>query len=158
MKSDPSDHFISADTAVPISGLAKIIDETLEKLTASGLLGSFLGHVGDGNFHTTVLHGAADKEKARKIIHDVQKRAIELEGTITGEHGIGLEYRDMLVNELGPSYVDMMRQVKLALDPHCLLNPDKLFRIRWRAGRDSDVKYDRRNEKDSSAHTTANPG
>ncbi|KAK3044804.1 hypothetical protein LTS18_000320, partial [Coniosporium uncinatum] len=120
MKSDPSDHFISADTAVPISGLAKIIDETQEKLTASGLLGSFLGHVGDGNFHTTVLYGAADKEKARKIIHDVQKRAIELEGTITGEHGIGLEYRDMLVNELGPSYVDMMRQVKLALDPHCL--------------------------------------
>jgi D-lactate dehydrogenase (cytochrome) len=58
-------------------------------------------------------------------------QAIEMEGTITGEHGIGLEYRDMLVNELGVSYTDAMRQVKLALDPLCLLNPDKLFRLNW---------------------------
>jgi D-lactate dehydrogenase (cytochrome) len=54
-----------------------------------------------------------------------------MEGTISGEHGIGLEYRDMLVNELGLSYTDAMRQVKLALDPLCLLNPDKLFRLKW---------------------------
>jgi D-lactate dehydrogenase (cytochrome) len=88
-----------------------------------------------GNFHTTVLYGAKDKEKARRIIATVQRRAIEMEGTITGEHGIGLEYRDMLVHENGPAYVDAMRQVKLALDPLCLLNPDKLFRLRWEAER-----------------------
>lgn len=50
-------------------------------------------------------------------------------GTVTGEHGIGLEYRDMVVEELGENSVDMMRQIKLALDPLCLLNPDKMIRL-----------------------------
>jgi D-lactate dehydrogenase (cytochrome) len=63
----------------------------------------------------------------------VQLQAIQMEGTITGEHGIGLEYRDMLVNELGVTYTDAMRKIKLALDPLCLLNPDKIFRIQWAA-------------------------
>lgn len=84
-----------------------------------------------GNFHTTVLYGAKDKTKARKIIADAQKRAIEMEGTISGEHGIGLENRDMLCNELGMGYIDSMRQIKMALDPLCLLNPDKLFRVNY---------------------------
>jgi FAD linked oxidases, C-terminal domain len=52
-------------------------------------------------------------------------------GTITGEHSIGLEYRDMLVKENGPTYIDTMRQVKLALDPLCLLDPDKCFRTKY---------------------------
>lgn len=72
-----------------------------------------------------------EEPKAREILAKLQLLAIEMEGTITGEHGIGLEYRDMLVNENGPGYIDAMRQVKLALDPYCLLNPDKLFRIKW---------------------------
>lgn len=53
-----------------------------------------------------------------------------MDGTVTGEHGIGLEFRDAMVEELGENGVDMMRQIKLALDPLCLLNPDKLFRLR----------------------------
>ncbi|KAF2664423.1 D-lactate dehydrogenase [Microthyrium microscopicum] len=136
MKENPEDKFLSADAAVPISRLADLVEETTELLNKSGLIGSCLGHVGDGNFHTTVLYGGSDKDKARQIISTVQKRAIEMEGTITGEHGIGLEYRDMLVNENGPGFVDMMRHVKLALDPYCLLNPDKLFRVNWDAKRD----------------------
>ena len=89
----------------------------------------------EGNFHTTVLYGAKDKTRARKIISDAQKRAIDMEGTITGEHGIGLENRDMLCNELGMGYIDTMRQIKMALDPLCLLNPDKLFRVNYEATR-----------------------
>ena len=54
-----------------------------------------------------------------------------MEGTISGEHGIGLENRDMLRNELGMAYIDAMRQVKLALDPLCLLNPGKIFRVNY---------------------------
>jgi D-lactate dehydrogenase (cytochrome) len=152
MKEHPEDKFISADAAVPISRLADIVRDTQVRLEASGLIGSCLGHVGDGklevhpnqtnvsdpkcragNFHTTVLYNERDKEKARKIISEVQMQAIQMEGTITGEHGIGLEYRNMLVNELGVSYIDAMRSLKLALDPLCLLNPDKIFRIRWSA-------------------------
>ena len=77
------------------------------------------------------MYNEKDKQKARKIIAEVQMQAIDMEGTISGEHGIGLEYRDMLVNELGVSYIDAMRQVKLSVDPLCLLNPDKLFRVNW---------------------------
>lgn len=129
IKVDSSDGFLSADAAVPISRLADIIEKTKEMLRQSGLIGSCLGHVGDGNFHATVLYGKEDKKKARDIITAVQKMAVEMEGTVTGEHGIGLEYRDMVVYELGQDAVDAMRQVKLALDPLCLLNPDKMIRM-----------------------------
>lgn len=64
------------------------------------------------------------------MIKRVQRLAIEMQGTVTGEHGIGLEYRDMVAEELGESAVDAMRQVKLALDPCCLLNPDKVFGLK----------------------------
>lgn len=82
-----------------------------------------------GNFHTAILYPADQKVKARDLITWVQRQAIELGGTVTGEHGIGLEFRDALVEELGDSGVDMMRQIKLALDPLCLMNPDKVFRL-----------------------------
>lgn len=58
-----------------------------------------------------------------------------MDGTISGEHGIGLENRDMLCNELGMSYIDAMRRVKLAFDPLCLLNPDKIFKLRYEVER-----------------------
>ena len=65
----------------------------------------------------------------------MQQRGIEMEGTISGEHGIGLENRDMLRNELGMAYIEAMRQVKLALDPLCLLNPDKIFEVKYEVER-----------------------
>ncbi|KAH8805287.1 hypothetical protein F5884DRAFT_798888 [Xylogone sp. PMI_703] len=131
MRDNPSDQFMSADSAVPISRVADAVEEVMASLKASGLKGSILGHVGDGNFHTTVLYSLKHEAKARKIIADVQKRAIKMEGTITGEHGIGLQNRDMLCDELGPGYIDLMRQIKMAMDPLCLLNPDKIFRINF---------------------------
>lgn len=98
--------------------------------SSSGILGK-LTH--SGNFHTAILYPADQKTKARELITWVQRQAIELGGTVTGEHGIGLEFRDALVDELGESGVDLMRQIKLALDPLCLLNPDKVFQLNIKA-------------------------
>jgi D-lactate dehydrogenase (cytochrome) len=70
-----------------------------------------------------------DYEKTKHLVHDMVKRAIELEGTATGEHGVGLVKRDYLPHELGESTVDAMRQLKKAFDPLCLLNCDKIVRV-----------------------------
>ena len=128
-KRDPDDKFLGADVAVPISRLAEIIDETNSKIKAAGLLGSTLGHVGDGNYHASILYGEKDKATAENIINDIRRRGIEMEGTVTGEHGVGLALRDMLELELGEDAVDMMRKIKFALDPLCLLNCDKIIRV-----------------------------
>ena len=111
-KRHPEDKFLSSDVAVPISRLADIIDESNEQIRLAGLLGSNLGHVGDGNFHTSILYSENDKAAAEKIIADTQRRGVEMEGTITGEHGIGLNLRDMLQYELGEDAVNMMRKVR----------------------------------------------
>lgn len=128
-KRDPNDKFLGSDVAVPISRLAEIIEEVNSKIKAAGLLGSTLGHVGDGNFHASILYGEKDKATSERIIADIQRRGIEMEGTVTGEHGVGLALRDMLEVELGEGAVDMMRKIKFALDPLCLLNCDKIVRV-----------------------------
>ena len=144
-KRHPDDQFISSDVAVPLSRLAEIIEEAKENMRDAGLLGSIVGHVGDGNFHTSILYGEKDKAAAEKITADLQRRAIAMGGTITGEHGIGLALRDMLQEELGQEAVDMMRkasltafvepvpthplQIKYALDPNYILNCDKIVRM-----------------------------
>lgn len=110
-KRHPEDKFLGCDVAVPISRLADIIEETNEKIHRAGLLGSTLGHVGDGNFHTSILYSEKEKAVAERIIADVQRRGVQMDGTVTGEHGIGLNLRDMLVYELGDDAVDMMRKV-----------------------------------------------
>lgn len=130
LKNDPSDMFLSADLAVPISRLAEIIDTSNQRLQASGLVGGCLGHVGDGNFHLSIFYNKSQETKARQLVADMQRLTIQMEGTITGEHGIGLEHRDMLVEELGQESIDTMRKIKLALDPLCLLNPGKVLRIK----------------------------
>lgn len=129
MKAHPEDKFLSADTCVPISRLGDVISITKERLLRSGLVGSCLGHVGDGNFHTTVLFKENEREKARELIVETQKLGIEVGGTISGEHGIGLVNRDALVWELGEDSVAAMRQIKNALDPLWLLNPGKVFHL-----------------------------
>ncbi len=128
-KRHPEDKFLGSDVAVPMSRLAEIIEETNSKIKAAGLLGHTIGHVGDGNFHAGILYGEKDKALAQSIIDGIQRRGIEMEGTVTGEHGVGLALRDMLELELGENAVDMMRKIKLALDPFCLLNCDKIVRM-----------------------------
>ncbi|PHH84290.1 hypothetical protein CDD83_2199 [Cordyceps sp. RAO-2017] len=133
-----SDRVSTGDVAVPISKLPALIEETREDIRKSGLVGSVLGHAGDGNFHTCLLYSEAQREKTEALVHRMVKRAIEMEGTISregltgdagqGEHGVGLVKRDALPHELGETTVDAMRQIKKAFDPLCLLNCDKVVR------------------------------
>ncbi len=121
-KRNSDDKFLSSDVAVPISRLADIIEESNEQIHVAGLLGSNLGHVGDGNFHTSILYSEKEKAAAEKIIADTQRRGIEMEGTITGEHGIGLNLRDMLQVELGENAIDMMRKVSQCLSDTTIIS------------------------------------
>ena len=129
LKHRPEDKFLSADSCVPVSRLGDIIAATTENIEASGLLGSCLGHVGDGNFHATVLFSEEEREEARAVIIATQKIGIKLDGTVSGEHGIGLTNRDALTWELGEDSIAAMRQIKNALDPLWLMNPGKVFRL-----------------------------
>ncbi|QVM10577.1 hypothetical protein D8B26_005235 [Coccidioides posadasii str. Silveira] len=89
-----------------------------------------LGHVGDGNFHASIMYDRKNPEqraKVEKVVYDMVDRAIEMEGSCTGEHGVGMGKMSSLIKELGPETIDVMRSVKRALDPHWLLNPGKIF-------------------------------
>lgn len=127
-KRNESDHVWTTDVAVPLSRLPDIIEETKADITASGLKFSIVGHVGDGNFHAIILYSDSEREIAEACTHRMVKRAVEMEGTTTGEHGIGLVKRDYLNHELGKDTVDAMRAIKKAWDPLCLLNCDKIVR------------------------------
>jgi len=120
----------STDVAVPLSRLPDIIEISKREMDELGLFASALGHIGDGNFHESILYDNTDpKERAavEKCVHDMVDRALEMEGTCTGEHGIGLGKKDSLFKELGPDTINVMRSVKRALDPHWLMNPGKIM-------------------------------
>ncbi|KAK4204020.1 hypothetical protein QBC40DRAFT_273805 [Triangularia verruculosa] len=125
----PGDRVWTGDVAVPMSRLPDIIDQTKQDLGRSGLKSSIVGHVGDGNFHIILLYSDAERKLAEECVHRMVKRAVEMEGTVTGEHGVGLVKRDYLPHELGESTVDAMRKIKAAFDPLCLLNCDKVVRV-----------------------------
>lgn len=108
---DGSDHVWTTDVAVPISRLPDIIEETKEDMASSGLLATMVGHVGDGNFHAILLFNEKERTIAEDVVRRMVKRAVEMEGTVTGEHGVGLIKRDYLAHELGESTVDAMRKV-----------------------------------------------
>ncbi|MDT9597384.1 FAD-binding oxidoreductase [Sphingosinicella rhizophila] len=121
----------ATDVCVPISRLAQCITETKADLAASSVPATILGHVGDGNFHVVF---AIDRESAEEL-QEVEginarlvRRALAMDGTCTGEHGIGLGKQEWLVEELGEA-VDLMRSVKRALDPGNLFNPGKIFAL-----------------------------
>ncbi len=120
----------STDTCVPISRLAESINESVAEAEASGIPYWIVGHVGDGNFHLSYLMDPDDARECAKVedlnVKMVQ-RALRLEGTCTGEHGIGLHKMPYLVDEAGPAAVDAMRQIKRALDPGNIMNPGKIF-------------------------------
>ena len=88
-----------------------------------------MGHIGDGNCHFLILYNSKDYRKTQKVIDRMVERALKYEGTSTGEHGVGVGKRRYLNLELGKSTVDLMRQIKLSLDPRRILNPDKIFII-----------------------------
>ncbi len=118
------------DVCVPISRLAECIAETQADIGQVSIPIALFGHVGDGNFHLVVLvdtDNAKEMEEAAWISRRVVERAIAMEGTCTGEHGIGLGKKKYLLAEHGDVAVDVMRAVKAALDPRGLLNPGKVL-------------------------------
>lgn len=126
----PNSRSITTDVCVPISSLAQCVSETAKDLESIAFPWTMLGHVGDGNFHVLMMidpHNAAEREQAEALNHRLVKRAIAMDGTCTGEHGIGIHKMEFLKEELGLPVVDMMRRVKHALDPKNILNPGKIF-------------------------------
>ncbi len=126
----PGSKALITDVCVPVSRLAECLVATKRDIAASGLIAPIVGHVGDGNFHTLILvDPAAPDEIARaQALHErMVARALALDGTSTGEHGIGTGKIDFLQQELGDA-VDVMRSIKRALDPHGIMNPGKIFK------------------------------
>jgi len=125
----PKGRIWSTDVCVPISRLADCIEETRRDIEESKLLAPMVGHVGDGNFHLLLLvdHDDADEVARAEALHRrMVMRALDMGGTCTGEHGVGLGKIDFLKMEHGAA-VDVMRALKHALDPHNLMNPGKIF-------------------------------
>ncbi len=116
------------DACVPISRLAEAVEAARKDIEEEGLIGPILGHVGDGNFHAILVlerDNAQELAAAKRVAHKMAERALEMGGTITGEHGIGIGKRDMMRQEHGPAWA-VMGAIKAALDPKGILNPGKL--------------------------------
>ena len=129
----PGSRSLTTDACVPLSQLAKCLDETVKDIESSGLLAPVFGHVGDGNFHCLLLVDPNDRgevQRAEEVSARLIERAIRCEGTCTGEHGVGLHKKPYLFLEYGEDGVDLMRRVKQALDPHNIMNPGKVIDLR----------------------------
>ncbi|KAF8894489.1 FAD-linked oxidase-like protein [Infundibulicybe gibba] len=124
----PGSRCWTTDVCVPVSRLPQLVYETKKDLAQSGLRSTIVGHVGDGNFHALILFND-DKELDRvgQAVHRLVHRAILMDGTCTGEHGVGVGKKIYLVDELGEGTVELMRTIKRAIDPLNLLNPGKLY-------------------------------
>jgi D-lactate dehydrogenase (cytochrome) len=125
----PGSHLMSTDVCVPISRLASCMIETKADLEKSGLIAPMLGHVGDGNFHLAIPIPPEDQEtldKAKALNERLVKRALAMEGTCTGEHGIGVGKLSYMSLEHGEA-LDLMRAIKNAIDPNNIMNPGKLI-------------------------------
>jgi len=122
---------IATDVCVPISKLAECILETRKDIDASGLCAPIVGHVGDGNFHIVFVvdpDNADEMKRAEAVNERMVMRAIAMDGTCTGEHGVGYGKIDFLTAEHGEALV-AMRAVKQALDPRNIMNPGKIVRV-----------------------------
>ncbi len=120
---------IATDVCVPISRLAECVTTAQAKLAELGLEAPIVGHVGDGNFHTSVLvmeADAAEVAKAEDYVSWLAETAIAMDGTCTGEHGVGQGKRGYLDKELGDA-MDIMRAIKTAIDPENIMNPGKII-------------------------------
>ncbi|WP_172384419.1 FAD-binding oxidoreductase [Streptomyces sp. MNP-20] len=118
------------DVCVPRSRLGEMLDGVERVADKYALTIGVCAHAGDGNTHPTVCFDAADPDesrRARESFDEIMALGLELGGTITGEHGVGVLKKEWLARELGPVGVEMQRAVKAAFDPHHLLNPGKLF-------------------------------
>lgn len=124
----PGAQVVATDVCVPISRLAECVAAAQAKTAELGLIAPIVGHVGDGNFHTSLLVMKDDPDemaRGRVYVSWLNETAIGMEGTCTGEHGIGQGKRQYLDAELGEA-TDVMRAIKMAIDPANIMNPGKI--------------------------------
>jgi D-lactate dehydrogenase (cytochrome) len=120
----------TTDVCVPISRLAECVAETAAELDRASFPYTIVGHVGDGNFHVLMLLDPDDPhewEESEKLNQRLVERAIQMEGTCTGEHGVGLHKMEFMLAEHGQDALDLMDSLKKAFDPHNILNPGKII-------------------------------
>jgi D-lactate dehydrogenase (cytochrome) len=125
----PGVQSVATDVCVPISRLAECVDETKRDILETGLIAPIVGHVGDGNFHVQPLvdmDDPAEVQACEAFVDRLVRRALAMEGTCTGEHGIGQKKMKYLELEHGPAALGLMRVLKQAIDPHNIMNPGKI--------------------------------
>ena len=119
----------TTDVCVPISNLVECIKFAENEIKNYGLRAPMVGHVGDGNFHSTIIYNPNKKEDY-KMIRDFSNKlidkALSLDGTVTGEHGIGIQKKPYLIKQ-HPDNIPLMQSLKRTMDPHNILNPGKIF-------------------------------
>ena len=128
----PGARSLATDVCVPISHLAECVAETRRDLDAIGLVAPIVGHVGDGNFHVQPLidiDNPAEIAACEGFLERLIHRALAMEGTCTGEHGVGQAKMKYLVHEHGEAALDVMRALKRSLDPRNIMNPGKIVRV-----------------------------
>jgi len=126
----PGAGVVATDVCVPISRLADCVTETEADLKRLNLLSPIVGHVGDGNFHCSLVCDVDDRDEMARgedFMHRLVQRAQAMGGTCTGEHGIGQGKQKYLMAELGPEAIEAMRALKQALDPQNIFNPGKIL-------------------------------
>jgi len=123
---------IAEDCTVPVGQLAHMFREVAEIAKKYNLLIPVLAHAGDGNLHPQILTDIRDREEMKRVekaIDEISVKAVELGGTLTGEHGIGIAKREILPFELGQVAIDITKKIKRAFDPLNILNPDKIVKM-----------------------------
>jgi glycolate oxidase len=121
---------LTEDVCVPIGAVPEMLARIEQTAHKHDILIANIAHIGDGNLHPLLIADAGDtaaQERAKLAFEEILTAALDLGGTVTGEHGVGLLKRDGLSRELSPAVLDMHRAVKAALDPHNILNPGKVF-------------------------------
>ncbi|KAG4130202.1 hypothetical protein ERO13_D09G128200v2 [Gossypium hirsutum] len=127
---EPNFEAMISDVCVPLSNLAELISRSKQELDASSLVCTVIAHAGDGNFHTVILFDPNEEEhrrEAERLNQFMVYTALSMEGTCTGEHGVGTGKMKYLEKELGIEALQMMKQIKTALDPNNIMNPGKLI-------------------------------
>ena len=132
LRKGDSIRILATDVCVPISRLAECVVATQEDLKRSGLLAPIVGHVGDGNFHTSLTVDIEDADELARVdafLERLVDRALAMEGTCTGEHGVGQGKMKYLLAEHGAPALAAMRAIKIALDPQNIMNPGKIIAV-----------------------------
>jgi D-lactate dehydrogenase (cytochrome) len=125
MRCNPGCVYYTTDTAVPLSRVTELVTYAQQLLKEMHLEGSIVGHVGDGNFHTLIATLPEEYSRAETFSEQLVQRSLELGGTATGEHGVGLVKMKFMEAEHGPA-LEWMRQIKVLFDPEGILNPGKI--------------------------------